>query len=70
MYFLVGRKDVNAMTSLVERYFNVLQAPYKELIWLESGHGASSADILDAMVNHVIVNSPPVKTVKPSANPN
>lgn len=59
MYFLVGRKDVNAMASLVENYYNILQAPYKELIWLESGHGASSADILDAMTNHVMVKSPP-----------
>lgn len=59
MYFLVGRKDVNAMASLVENYYNILQAPYKELIWLESGHGAGSADILDAMINHVMVNNPP-----------
>lgn len=61
MYFLVGRRDVNAMAALVEGYYNILQAPYKELIWLESGHGADAADILDAMVNHVIVNSPPGK---------
>lgn len=59
MYFLVGRKDVNATASLVENYYNILQAPYKELIWLESGHGASSDDIEDAMINHVMVNSPP-----------
>jgi|GEM_PF-5259667 len=48
-----------AMASLVENYYNILQAPYKELIWLESGHGADSADILDAMINHVMLNSPP-----------
>jgi pimeloyl-ACP methyl ester carboxylesterase len=54
IYFLVGRHDVNAMASLVERYYNVLQAPHKELIWLDSGHGASADDILDAMVNHVL----------------
>jgi pimeloyl-ACP methyl ester carboxylesterase len=54
IYFLVGRHDVNAMTSLVERYYNVLQAPHKELIWLESGHGATAEEILDAMVNHVL----------------
>ena len=59
MYFLVGRKDVNAMAALVEEYYNTLQAPYKEIIWLESGHGADAADTLDAMVNHVLVNSPP-----------
>lgn len=39
VYFVVGRWDVNAMASLVERYDNVLQAPHKELIWFEkSGH--------------------------------
>jgi pimeloyl-ACP methyl ester carboxylesterase len=39
VYFLEGRFDVNAMTSLVERYYDVLQAPHKELIWSEqSGH--------------------------------
>jgi len=54
IYFLVGRHDVNAMASLVERYYNVLQAPHKELIWLDSDHGATAEEILDAMVNHVL----------------
>lgn len=57
MYFLVGRKDVNAMAALVENYYHILEAPHKEIIWLESGHGASSADILDAMTNHVMVKN-------------
>ncbi len=61
MYFLVGKRDVNAMAVLVENYYDILQAPYKELIWLESGHGANATDILDAMTNHVIVKSPPDK---------
>ncbi len=61
MYFLVGKNDVNAVAALVEEYYNTLQAPYKELIWLDSGHGADTADTLDAMVNHVLVKSPPAK---------
>ena len=61
MYFLAGRQDVNAMSSLLERYYNVLEAPYKELIWLESGHGAGPEEIRDAMLNHVLVNSPPLQ---------
>lgn len=61
MYFLVGHADVNAMASLVERYYNSLDAPYKELIWLESGHGAGREETLDAMVNHVLVHSPPTR---------
>jgi len=63
MYFIVGRQDINAMASLVERYYNILQAPYKELIWVESGHGASAEDILDTMVNHVLLTSPPKKKI-------
>lgn len=59
VYFLVGRQDINAMASLVERYYNVLEAPYKEIIWLESGHGASRDELLDAMVNHVLAQARP-----------
>jgi pimeloyl-ACP methyl ester carboxylesterase len=54
VYFLVGRNDVNAMASLVERYYNVLHAPHKELIWVEGGHGATPEQITDAMVNRVL----------------
>jgi len=61
VYFLVGRQDINAMATLVERYYNVLQAPHKELIWLESGHGASQEELLDAMVNHVLTQTKPAQ---------
>ena len=63
MCFLVGRQDVNAMASLVERYYNVLDASHKELIWLQSGHGATPDELLDAMVNHVLttLGPPPAK---------
>lgn len=54
MYFLHGRNDVNASASLMERYYNVLQAPHKELIWIESGHGATAREISDTMVNRVL----------------
>lgn len=54
MYFLHGRNDVNAVSSLVERYYNVLQAPHKELIWIESGHGATAKEILDTLVNRIL----------------
>jgi hypothetical protein len=39
VYFFAGRNAVNAMSSLVEGYYDLLQAPHKELIWLEGGHG-------------------------------
>jgi len=64
IYFFVGRKDVNAMASLVERYYAVLQAPHKELIWLDGGHGLGDANLgqfTDVMVNRVLANSAPVK---------
>lgn len=39
VYFLEGRHDVNAPTSLVEEYYQALQAPHKEFIWFDySGH--------------------------------
>ncbi len=39
VYFFEGRHDVNAPTSLVEEYLEVLEAPVKEIVWFEhSGH--------------------------------
>ncbi len=36
VFFLQGRHDYNTPSSLVEDYFNALNAPEKELIWLEN----------------------------------
>jgi pimeloyl-ACP methyl ester carboxylesterase len=39
VYFLIGRHDINAPTVLTEQYYDLLQAPHKEIIWFEqSGH--------------------------------
>ncbi|MGL9749015.1 hypothetical protein IGI50_002980 [Enterococcus sp. DIV0170] len=39
VYFLLGKHDLNAPTSLVEDYYEKLEAPEKEIIWFEhSGH--------------------------------
>ena len=39
VYFFLGRHDINAPTSLVEEYLEVLDAPKKEIVWFEhSGH--------------------------------
>jgi len=39
IFFFIGRHDVNAPTSLVEEYFEILCAPQKEIVWFEhSGH--------------------------------
>ena len=37
---IIGRHDVNAPTKLADDYYNILEAPEKELVWFEhSGHG-------------------------------
>jgi pimeloyl-ACP methyl ester carboxylesterase len=36
VYFFKGRWDVNAVNSLLEEYFALLEAPQKELIWFEN----------------------------------
>ncbi|MDP4094965.1 MAG: alpha/beta hydrolase [Bacillota bacterium] len=39
VYFFQGRHDYNTPSTLVEKYFNNIKAPYKELVWFEnSGH--------------------------------
>jgi hypothetical protein len=45
----------------VERYYHGLQAPHKELIWLESGHGATAEETLEVMVNRVLAQTQPVR---------
>lgn len=60
VYIFAGRNDVNAMSSLVEEYFNILEAPHKELIWLNGGHGLDGSNLgqfVDVMVNQVLVES-------------
>jgi pimeloyl-ACP methyl ester carboxylesterase len=62
IYIFAGRDDVNAMSSLVEEYFNLLEAPRKELIWLEGGHGLDGSNVhqfVDVMVNQVLVETYP-----------
>jgi pimeloyl-ACP methyl ester carboxylesterase len=56
VYFFVGRGDVNAMASLAQKYYVMLSAPHKELIWLDGGHGldgSSQAQFVDVMVHRV-----------------
>ena len=63
VYIFAGRNDVNAMSSLVEEYFNILEAPHKELIWLNGGHGLDGSNrgqFVDVMVNKVLVETYPV----------
>jgi pimeloyl-ACP methyl ester carboxylesterase len=63
VYFLIGRHDVNAPPVLTEQYYEVLNAPHKELIWFErSGHNpwvTESAEFVDIVVNKVLVETYP-----------
>lgn len=62
VYIFAGRNDVNAMSSLVEEYFNILEAPHKELIWLNGGHGLDGSNLgqfVDVMVNKVLAETNP-----------
>lgn len=62
VYFLTGRHDVNAMSSLVEDYYAGLEAPHKALIWLEAGHGLNAENLpqfVDVMVNQVLAETYP-----------
>jgi len=58
VYLLAGRRDLNADTALVERYFNVLDAPHKELIRFDTtGYGLDSGSmyqVADVLVNKVL----------------
>ena len=62
VYIFAGRNDVNAMYTIVEEYCNVLEAPHKELIWLEGGHGLGGDNLhqfVDVMLNKVLVETYP-----------
>ncbi len=62
VYIFAGRDDVNAMSSLVQEYYNLLEAPHKELVWLNGGHGLGSANLgqfVDVMLNNVLAQTQP-----------
>lgn len=58
VYFFLGRHDINAPTSLVEEYVEILDAPLKEIIWFEnSGHNPWINET-DKFVNELIKLAP------------
>jgi pimeloyl-ACP methyl ester carboxylesterase len=65
VYFLLGRHDVNAPPALAEEYFQLLDAPHKELIWFErSGHNPwvnESDRFADVVVNTVLAQTQPAQ---------
>src|SRR5215212_7231440 len=63
VYIFAGRNDVNAMYTIVEEYYNVLEAPRKDLIWLEGGHGLGGDNLhqfVNVMLNSVLAETYPM----------
>ena len=58
VYIILGRHDVNATYWIAEEYFNILQAPHKQLyIFEDSGHGMiwqETDKFHDIMINTVL----------------
>lgn len=45
VYFFTGRHDYNTPFELAERYYEMLEAPHKEIVWFEnSGHFPNMAE--------------------------
>ncbi len=61
VYFLIGRHDVNAPPALIEEYYELLDAPHKELIWFEhSGHIPWTSEpqkFVEVLVNRVLAQT-------------
>jgi hypothetical protein len=59
-----GQDDLKMKSSSVERDVILLQAPHKELIWLNGGHGLGAENLdqfVDVMVNHVLAQTQTAK---------
>jgi hypothetical protein len=62
LFFIAQYNDVNSMSSLVQQYYNVLEAPSEDLIWLDGGHGLGDDNPdqdVDVMVNRVLPETYP-----------
>ncbi len=61
VYIVLGRHDMNNPSRIPEEYFNMLEAPKKELIFFEdSGHGMiweEAEKFHNLMINTVLVET-------------
>ncbi|HEX2781641.1 MAG TPA: alpha/beta hydrolase [Gemmatimonadaceae bacterium] len=79
VYFLQGRYDLVEMGSLLERWYRVLDAPHKEIIWFENSghtpHAWEPTKVVDVLASRVLPETvaPPVTdlyaTVRPAPRP-
>ena len=65
VYFVQGRYDVVEMSSLLERWFAVVEAPHKEIVYAEySAHtpnGWEPSVVFDVLVNRALAQNRPVR---------
>lgn len=54
VYFFLGRYDYNAPTSLVEEYYELLDAPQKEILWFEHSAHSPWINESDKFINEVL----------------
>jgi pimeloyl-ACP methyl ester carboxylesterase len=66
-YFLEGRYDYEAPAVLAERYFDVLEAPHKTLIWFEHSAHFVNTEEADAF-NRFFIDRLLRETYPPAAN--
>jgi len=62
VYIFAGRNDVNAMSSLVEEYVNILEAPHQGIDLAEWRHGLDGDNLgqfVDVMINKVLAETYP-----------
>ncbi len=61
VYFFIGRHDINAPVVLTEQYYELLNAPHKQIVWFEhSGHTpwvSESDRFVQAMVEIVLAQT-------------
>jgi pimeloyl-ACP methyl ester carboxylesterase len=62
VYFLIGRHDINAPVKLTQEYYDILEAPHKEIVWFEhSGHNpwvTEGEEFTRVMVEKVLKENP------------
>jgi esterase/lipase len=45
VYFFLGRKDLQTNSTIAENYFEILEAPKKEIVWFErSAHALPTTE--------------------------
>lgn len=56
VYFFTGRHDYNTPFELVERYFEILEAPHKEIVWFENSAHMPNIEEPDLFQDTIIRN--------------